>query len=252
MSRLSATSNPTGLKEIDRARVSVRVTVRDGVKYFALTKLDIDDLNVDDSCRVLFIASSNNTSQRYDLGTVKACSKADQALSDLDPVGVQRYRILIRRPDDPLLVASAENLRLSGENNGESLIPMEPADLGQELWRLVLNDTDGPTLQYNSKVFPSAGGAQHNVAFVSLVLPEALRQVLRRIAATPEVLSDETTPFFLWGEWLDSIGADRPDQLEEGEDDRNEWANKVVAKFCDREKMADMLVAEMMKGEARD
>jgi hypothetical protein len=251
MARLSATSNPTGLLEIDRKRVSVRTVIRDGVRNCALVKLDVGDLKLDPSFPVILIARSGNTTERAELGTVGSWSKADQPLPGLDAANVQRYRVLIRDSSSPKIVASAENLRLANDSGSESLIPMLPADLGQELWQLTLDESDGATLLYNKNVFPSGSGAESNVAFVSLVLPEALRQVLLSIAGDPDVLSDEKSSYFEWGTWLDGLGASRP-AVDLDDSERLTWANSVVAMFCEREKMADKLQAELTKGPSHD
>jgi hypothetical protein len=127
---------------------------------------------------------------------------------------------------------------------------MEPADLGERLWKLVIAD-DGPVLQFNSIVFPSAAGAENYMPFGALVLPEALRQVMERIAEEPACLEDEDDPWSAWGRWLDAIGAERP-PADDDEELKAAWCNEVVDRFCGRFNFASRLHAEFLKGAGND
>jgi hypothetical protein len=127
---------------------------------------------------------------------------------------------------------------------------MEPADLGERLWRLVINE-DGPVLQFNSMVFPSAAGAENYVPFGAMVLPEALRQVMEKIAEEPGCLDDEGDPWSAWAGWLDGIGSERP-PLDDDEEARNAWCNHVVDCFCGHFGFASRLKAELLREAGND
>jgi hypothetical protein len=161
--------------------------------------------------------------------------------------------VLIHPENDPKIVASAENIRSRDESQGESLIPMEPADLGERLWRLRITN-QGPVLQFNARVFPNAAGAEGNTAFRCLVLPEALSHVLRHIARNPDCISDEANPFYVWKRWLDAVGAET---LPESDDDENEaqidaWCEGVVDRFCSLHQFATALLADLLAGASND
>jgi hypothetical protein len=246
MGRLSARSNPTGLKEVDRNRVTISVTEMAGRRTFMLDRLDLTATGLANDLKVVMIARAGNTNVRHEMGTVSDLSHECKSLDGLDRSQPLRFRVLLHEPSNPKLAASIENLRARDDSQSESLLPMEPADLGERLWKLVLNE-DGPILQFNSTVFPSAAGAENYIPFGAMVLPEALRQVMGKIAEEPGCLEDGDDPWSIWGTWLDAMGVERPPV--DGDDEMKEaWCNQVVDRFCGRFGFASKLRDELLKG----
>ena len=250
MGRLSARSNPTGLKEIDRSRVTLSVSEVAGRRMLTLDRLDLSDTGLPESLSVVVVARAGNTNVRYEMGTAANLVHEGRSLDVLDRSQVLRFRILLHETDSPKLAASIENLRARDDSQSESLLPMEPADLGERLWKLVVGE-GGPVLQFNSRVFPSAAGAENYVPFGALVLPEALRQVMERIAEEPGCLEDESDPWSVWAGWLDAIGAQRP-PTDEDDGAKSAWCNHVVDNFCARFGFASQLHSELLKGTGND
>lgn len=248
MGRLSARSNPTGLKEVDRGRVGISVSEVAGRRSFTLDRLDLKGTGLPDSLRIVVVARAGNTTVRHEMGTVAMTENEGRSIDGLDRSQPLRFRVLLHDEDSPKLVASIENLRARDDSQSESLLPMEPADLGERLWKLAISE-DGPVLQFNSRVFPSAAGAENYIAFGAMVLPEALRQVMEKIADEPGCLEDEGDPWSVWGVWLSSIGAEPPPVDEE---EKPVWCNQVVDRFCGKFKFASRLQDELLKGAGND
>jgi hypothetical protein len=244
MARLSTRSNPTGLKELDRGRVSLTLAETAGRRIVILDRLDLSDSGLTDSLKVVLVARAGATSIRHGLGSVAGYSKEGNSLDGLDPSQPIRFRILLHEDGNPRLVASVENLRARDDSESESLLPMEPADLGERVWKLAITE-DGPILQFNSRVFPSASGAENFVAFGAMVLPEALRQVMEKIAEDPSCLDDESDPLNAWGAWLDAHGVDRPQA--DDNTSKEAWCDQVVDRFCNRCSFASRLLTELQK-----
>jgi hypothetical protein len=248
MGRLTATSNPTDLKEIDRSRVAMTLTEISGVRRFALERLNLVGTGLPGTTMVFVIASAGNTSKRFSLGTVDSFDNKPQSLGELDSSQPLRFRVLLHAAADPKLLGSIESIRARDEAQGESLLPMEPAKLGERLWRLLIQD-DGPILQFNSDVFPNALGAENFSPFGAFVLPEALRQVMQHICMEPECLSDEDSPFYIWSSWLESVGATQPpSEVSEDEDTKNKWCDEVVDCFCRKFSFASTLKITLLSG----
>jgi hypothetical protein len=245
MGRLSTRSNPTSLLEIERRRVEIFVSLIGQTKYFTLQKLDLSELGISAANRVVCIARAGNTSQRFDLGSVATVRRDNIALTDLDASEPLRFRILVHEAGSPRLLASAENLRPRDEAESESLLPMEPAELGQLLWKLDFN-TEGPVLKFNSTVFPNAAGVENYLPFAALVLPEAVRKIVERIVDQPDVLDDEGDPLSPWGNWIDSLAVERPNSVDD--EDKEEWCNRVIESFCNRHSFATRLGIELSSG----
>lgn len=240
MTRLSTTSNPTELREITKNRIGIDVFGFGEQRYFQVVKLDLQDMGLKAGLSVVCIAKAGNTSQRFELGCLPDWSNTRFALRGLDASLPLRFRILVHAPDSPTLIASAENLKPVGADNVESLLPMEPAELGQRLWRLDVSGEDGPVLQFNNKVFPSAHGVNSFPPFGALVLPEALSQVFAWILEAPEDLEDENSARGAWRPWLNAVGVPA---VPADEDDLKVWREEAVARFCDRYSFADSLSA---------
>ena len=251
MGRLSARSNPTGLRELERSRVTISVSEIGGKRFFSLIQLNVDNVTLSNDLQVICIARAGNTSQRFHLGSLATWSREIFSLSDLDESAPLRFRLLFHTIDNPKLVASVENLRIAQGRDSESLLPMEPAKLGQLLWRLEFRDSEGPVLLFNSEVFPSAAGIENYLAFRALVLPEALRQVISRIADEPDRLDDEDDSYYPWGGWLDSMGG-RPPSDSSDETARKEWCDQIIGTFCERHSFAAKLHHELTEGVAHD
>ncbi|PLY00757.1 MAG: hypothetical protein C0623_06615 [Desulfuromonas sp.] len=245
MKRLSTTSNPTGLKNIDKQRIVIAVEKNGGSPSFNLSKLDVANLGIDADSKVICIARAGKTSHRIELGTVGDFDKKFYNIDGLDESAPLRFRLLIREPDRPKLVATAENLKPHSEDEeeGESLMAVEPVDLGQLLWRCEVT-AEGPVLQVNSRVFPHASSAQNYVPFATMVLPEAFRNVLDEICKNRLRVDDEDDWMYHWGQWLEHVGAGKPPASDD-EDDLNEWKEGAVEAFSNKYKFADQLATHL-------
>jgi len=242
MGRLSTRSNPTSLTEIEKRRIEIVVSVIDEVRYFNLQKLDLSGMKLSSGHRVICVARAGKTSRRFEMGTIATPRRENIPLSDIDTSESLRFRILIHEDGNPQLVASAENLRPRDESQSESLLPMEPANLGQLLWKFDFN-SEGPVLKFNASVFPSASGVENYLPFAALVLPEAVRRIVETIVDQPDALDDEDEPISQWADWIDSMGVERPYNIDD--DDKPEWCNRVVDAFCNRHSFARRLGIEL-------
>ena len=246
MGRLSARSNPTSLKELDRNKVTLTVSEAAGRRVAILERLDLRESGLAESLQVILVARAGATSVRHAMGPAATFSREGKSLDGLDPSQPLRFRVLLHEKGNPQLVASVENLRARDDSQSESLLPMEPADLGERVWQLAIGD-DGPVLKFNTHVFPSASGAENFIPFGAMVLPEALRQVMQSIADDPSCLDDEGSPLYPWGAWIDAIGAERP-AADDEESEKAIWCDRLVNQFCNRCSFATRLKSELLKG----
>lgn len=247
MGRLSARSNPTNLKEIDRNRVNISVSEMNGQRSFILDRCDLEGLGLPENLKLICMAGAGPTSLRFELGTISSWSRESQSLNGLDRSASLRFRIMMHEEGSPRLVASVENLHPMDDSQSESLLPMEPAELGERLWRLELRE-DGPVLQFNVSVFPNAAGVENYFPFNAFVLPEALHQIIEEISRDPEKLNDDNDGWRAWGGWLDAIGADRPPTTED-DDSRKVWCKDTLQIFCDRHRFASGLRTFLTPGD---
>lgn len=230
MPRISRKSNPTGLTDLPKQSVTISETSTPGGLEFRLAQLDVTGLNLSPDLRVVCMVRTGRNVQHFDLGTVghpdRRKYQLTQTSMDVSPV----YRILLHEQGNPRLTASAENLRARQDGTGDSILPIRCVDLGEEIWRLQIDAGAGPALAVNSRVFSSPQETEGRPWFIPMVLPQVLRDILRRLPDTDEVWAHE------WEAWLISeLGRPLPD-LEEEDDPAlfKDWVDETVQHFCQR------------------
>jgi hypothetical protein len=142
----------------------------------------------------------------------------------------------------------AENIepRAIGDDTGigrQSILPVNPVDLGERLWRLNFNN-NRPWLEINETVHGMKDIARDDYRFFARVYPEVIRQILFRaliLDGHTEVENDDNS----WqDQWLryaihwhpekQPPPNDAVDPLETPENFRvlEDWIEEVVQRFC--------------------
>jgi hypothetical protein len=239
MPRLSTLSNPTGLVEVDRGRVTIALDEAGGALAFSLARLELADLDLPSELNVVVIASRGNTEERQELGPLSMWDKGFRSLTEIADEGTWRFRVLLVGTGSSRLIAAAENIRPLGSGESSSFIALEAADLGQKPWEIAMLDVDGrAVIRFNKEIYRSPAEAEADKFFTAMVLPEAIRAVAAWVAASPGALEEDVWQPF--GTWLALHGiTDTPDA--DSDDAQFEWCNKVVGAFCDRFRFADQL-----------
>lgn len=239
MPRLSTLSNPTGILELDKHRVTLVVDEGSGASAFSLARLDLSGLELPAISNVVVIVSRGNTEERHEMGHPSSWDKGLRVLTEIADEGTWRFRVLLVEPGSARLVAAAENVRPEGQGDSSSFIALEAADLGQKPWEVQIIELEGrAVIRFNKEVYRSPADAEADKFFTAMVLPEAVRSVAAWVASNPEVL--EETAWLPFAQWLALHGI--PDGPSADSEERQaEWCNEVVGAFCDRFRFADQL-----------
>ncbi|MBT9488616.1 MAG: hypothetical protein IV093_13995 [Rubrivivax sp.] len=246
MPRLSTLSNPTGLVEIEKSRVTIVVDDAKKALTFSLVSLDLSNLTLPSPLNVVVIARRGNAEERLELGSALAWDRGFRTLSELGDDGTLAFRVLLLQPGSAKLVAAAENVRPDGQGDSSSFIALEPADLGQRPWEVEILELEGrAVIRFSRDVYNSAGEAESDKFFMGMVLPEAVRRLSEWVAKNAPAL-DETAwePFKTWL----SLHGVTEDPDEEREELQREWCNDVVEAFCNRFEFASQLRELRTKG----
>lgn len=246
MPRLSTLSNPTGLVDLEKQRISILLDESGKRMAFSLARLDLTNLSLPLSLRVIAIARRGNAEERVELGSAASWDKGFRTLTELGEDGTWVFRILLVEPDSARLVAAAENVRPEGQGDSSSFIALEPADLGECPWEIQILELEGQAvIRFSKAIYFSAGEASADKFFMGLILPEAVRRLAAWIAGSPNSLEDAAwDPFKAWlvlhgiSDEVDLSNAD----LQE------EWCHEVVHAFCDRFQFASELKLLRAKG----
>lgn len=137
------------------------------------------------------------------------------------------------------ILAQADGITPKEDGPRRSLLPLDPdPDLRDEVWRLDLDENDGPVVKVSMHLVPDRHDLARSPAFVSLVLPEILRRSLAW--ALEQGLPGEDDWDTPRGRWIrfgcGLLGqAEPPDELnndDEESDDRERWVEEMTTRFC--------------------
>ncbi|CAN7312413.1 MULTISPECIES: hypothetical protein [unclassified Pseudomonas] len=249
MPRLSALSNPTGLIDIEKSRITIILDESAKRLAFSLARLDLSGIEVHPAVSVVVIVKRGNSEERVYLGEVSDWNKGFVVLSEIADEGTWLFRVLLVQAADSLLVAAAENIRPDGQGDTTSFIALEPAELGQRPWEIQILESDGRAiLRFNKDIYHSSVEAEADKFFTGLILPEVVRRLAEWLARDPAKLSESTWEDFK--AWLLLHGiTDEPS--EDNEEEQADWSTRVTAAFCNRFKIATQLL-EARKKEEKD
>jgi len=239
--------NSTGRKRITRDRVVIELTPPLDTFSFpvATAKINLSGLDLDLAARVVLEAYFRSSSMRFPCGTLGSISIPSRlVLTDIDRGGAIQFRLLVIASDGSgRIVASAEGLKplqKSDTPDRQPLLPMRETDLGEELWRIDLDERNGPWLVVNSRVPGLAAKLRSDLLVQGLILPRALREVLRHLPPEGEDEEDHD-----WGDdWRKFLG--QLDVAVEPEDSTDEeslqqWVEDAVDRFSRLKRFAELV-----------
>jgi hypothetical protein len=234
--------NSTGRKKISQDKISLRILAPvTGEPMRAKLGIDLESLGLPASASVSVEAYHHSTAMRFDCGTVGAKKIPEVfSLNELDQAGGVLFRIKIvdREIQQGKILASADRVRpsIEGEHMGrKSIFPVDYRDLGQEVWRVDIDDHAGPFLLLNSKIPALMHRIHENPLVAGALLPAAFRVVLLHIAYNPSEDDEDGVGWKTdWKRFCsEGLGIeDEPDDLEDNEA-REEWVDDVVRRYCE-------------------
>jgi len=248
--------NSTGRKRITKDKVSIELTPPLDAFSFpsAVGKITLSGLDLDANARVVLEAYFRSSSMRFPCGIVGDISvPSPMTLTEIDRGGAIQFRLLVIAADNSgKILASAEGLRplqKSDSPDRQPLLPLRETDIGEELWRIDLDDRNGPWLVVNSRVPSLASRLRSETIVQGLILPHALREVLRGLPSEGEDESDND-----WGDnwrkFLEQLDVPVEPEDPADEESRHEWIEEAVEKFSRLRRFAELLRSEGMQSEA--
>lgn len=238
MGQITRTTNPTGLKNIDKKHFVVRIKNGKEGRSFWLDSFDFEKAKVEPSVLLGCIAHAGSTEQYFELGPVSDVKKAPSSLRGLATDKPLKFRFIFNRPYESLLVGYTHGVRALDEagNLGSSLVDIEPADLHGIAWRLVMPEGvgtgDKPNVMVERSLFPTATSAANHPWFGVLVMPEVMRQIAMAIAENPSALGDPESWISPWADFISALDVEAPEFEDDDNVARELWADEVVSKFA--------------------
>jgi hypothetical protein len=235
--------NYTGRVKVRREDVAVRVDPANG-SFVLSANLSLGEYEFPPGALVFLEAYRQTTWMRFPFGTVDSFQPppaGERLLSEFEYVEGVLFRLKVTSPDDHMLLGVADRIPAgnpSDDADRESLLPVFPAQLGDEVWQLDLSDE--PRLLVNKSAVSDWRQLATSPIFVALVYSAALRQVLETILIGHQYrdLDDELDWRSKWLRFATRLpGVDR-ELPEKEEDTARQWVSDVVASFSRKLQLA--------------
>ncbi|QVK30982.1 hypothetical protein [Pseudomonas syringae] len=242
MGQITRTTNPTGLKKIDKKLFLVRLD-RDvsGNRVFWLDSFDYVAAKLEPYMQLACIAYAGRTEEYFELGSVSDFKKTPTSIRTIATDKPLKFRFIFNKPDESLLSGYTEGVQALDETGylGSSLVDIEPTDLHGVVWKLTLPEGTGsgekPNVLVERSLFPTAASAANHPWFGILVMPEVMRQIAMAIAQAPSSLDDSETWIASWKDFINTLGVSEPTHSENDEIlVFQNWADEVVEKFASK------------------
>lgn len=238
--------NYTKRQRIRREHVSISVHhPRESDPPIISAELDLSAYSLRADASVFIEAYRNSAWQRFEFGTVEAIrAPEDRQLHDFGAGEGVQFRVKVVEPYSAgaaaaRILAQADRIRPNLDGPTRSLLPLDPdPTLTDEVWRLEIDENDGPLLKVSTSLVRDRLALARSPAFLSLVLPEVLRRVLTWALDDDLPEGDDwDTPRGLWIRFACGLlgQAEPPKALEdrdEGAEERERWIEQAVSRFC--------------------
>jgi hypothetical protein len=185
-----------------------------------------------------------SSSMRFSFGTVgDIVPPADTSLSELDHSERILFRVKVVDESAELgkLLASANNIRPLDEEGVRSLLPLKLTDLGEDIWRIVI-DGGGPILQLNNRIPGIRDRLMQDPLLRGSIYPQAFRQILSTLFNSDEY--DDEVPWVQdWKVFVSRlIGKEFPEELgEEDSESIHQETESILKKFCAWRRFASLV-----------
>jgi hypothetical protein len=233
--------NFTGRRRIPRKRVDVEVI--DGQPRTLNAAIDLAGLSLPDHAVVFLEAmcAGSTVVERFDCGEVgRKPAVRRRPLQRIDGENVFfTLKVVDRSVRFGRILGIAENIRpqRAGKQTASGrrgILPIEPKELGEELWRLEFGEQD-VFLLVNKDIPELPQRASGDPLFYAAVYPEVIRRVLTQaFAEGADIEEDDDRWPVMWLRFGKNLHPDQqtPPTRLDADEDREEWIEKVVEAFC--------------------
>ncbi len=238
--------NYTRRQRLKRENVAITIhQPRESDPPVMSASVDLTSYALPSDANVLIEAYRHTAWQRFEFGTVGAVRvPEDRVLRDFGAAEGVQFRVKVVEPlshgaTAARILAQADGIKPNQDGPRRSLLPLDPdPSLKDEVWRLEIDENDGPLVKVSTHLVRDRHALARSPAFLTLVLPEVFRHVLKWALADGLPGDDEwDTPR---GRWIrfgcGLLGQNEPpddlDDRDEGADARDAWIEQTVVRFC--------------------
>jgi hypothetical protein len=245
--------NSTGRRRIERRHVEIRLHRIPGHDRPRIeVKFDLEDLGLDPSTQIVLESRFKDFAQRFSWGTVaRPGPEGDPVISEVPSDQRIFFRVKAVEPSSHKLLALARQLYPVGEDGDDggrsALFRVRTRPLGQELWRVVIEEGGAPVLELNADV-PDVLARFREPSLRAAILPAAMRTVLLELG-DDEVDQDEDPDSWRqrWFRFAEHMAnKEQPDPRER--EAMQEWIDRACSGFADRFTLVSVMLQAAERG----
>lgn len=221
---------------LEDARISL-LSPEAGLTEFSAV-LRLKEYGFPDEALVVVEAQRQTSVMRFDFGTISYIRPPETCTLDEfePPVGVQ-FRVKVIEPGNEsgrlLGLARAIRPALVDAGSQEGILPVRPAELGGEIWRLELSGDEAPPQLLINKRIASWRALPKDPQFAAFVLPNVFRQILTDASKDGPPSADSWDSWDWMRDWCEFAerlpGVDPVPDLER---DRLSWIDRATDSFA--------------------
>lgn len=253
MSSVKRRINSTGRKRIERKCIEINMMeCLPGEPLSASVTLSLQEQGFPGRASVVIEAYRRSSGMRFDCGTVDAPSVSDPlVLREIDRSGsvLFRLKVIDNNLEPGKLLGSAERLRpRDGEDSEDrrSIFPVLNRDLEEDVWKVEIEQGDGPKLILNTRVPNFSYEVRNNPVTQGILLPAALRFVFEELVRPSDTGESEDEPDWKerWLRYCDvELGIKDDPRNSLGDEAKKNWIDDATEKFCEKYKFVGRMKA---------
>ena len=243
MSSAKRRINSTGRRRIGRECVEISMLESfPGEPLKAKVSLKLNEEGFPGDAAIALEAYHRSSGMRFDCGTIQSPTVPDVLVMDeVDRSGSVLFRLKVvdKNAEPGKILGSAERLAPKSEDDSEgrrSLFPIIYRDLRHDVWKVEIEQGDGPKLVINKRMPGFSHKLLESPMMQALLLPGALRFVLQELVTLSETGESEDEPGWK-GNWLEyckselGMHEDPREMLDEVA--KKEWIDEAAMRFCE-------------------
>jgi hypothetical protein len=250
--------NFTGRRRITRDRIDIEVFDGSPRTFDAAIRLDGMSLLPGAAVYLEAMCAGSNVIERFPFGVVENIQPPKhRRLEQLEGENVFfTLKVVDTTQRFGRILGIAEHIRpaRAGKQTAagrRGILPIEPVDLNQELWRLEFRDHD-VYLLVNRSIPGLVDRARSDALFFSIVYPEVVRRVLcAALDQDADVEEDDDRWPVLWRRFGMNLhpSKETPPAADDPDEDKEEWVESVVQEFCEAHQLKEKYVEAIARSE---
>ncbi len=230
--------NYTGRKKITHENILLAIyTDSDGANTFS-AEFDLSGYKFPSESKVVVEAYYQENWMRFNYGTIaQQCSPVQTNLEEFVDIEDIKFRLKVTDSTKDKILGLADKIKPvindKSEFDNDVILPVKCADLNGSIWKVEYSDDNGTTLVID-KELGDRNILAVDVELRALITPAAMREILIRVFLYEKNIDiDELEDWRTkWLIFCKKLGFDDYPLGEVDIEDKYEWIDNVVAKFC--------------------